>query len=65
MKSPLTIDEVMELMKRNARFEQQCIAQAKSELDSEANSGIDFISKVIKRAQEIKEQRKANGEKTC
>jgi hypothetical protein len=43
----------------NAKFEQECFAQAKAELDTTANSGIDFCLRLLQRAQEIKLSRKA------
>lgn len=45
-------------LKENAVFEQACLDQAKKELDFKANSGIDFIHKVLIRAQQIKLERK-------
>ena len=61
----LTIDEVMKrVMERNVHFEHQCIEQAKRELGNSPTSGIAYIRDVMKRAQQIKAERKANGEQS-
>lgn len=44
-------------MKAHARFEQACVEQAKAELEAEANSGIDFAIRLLRRAQQIKRLR--------
>lgn len=41
----------------NQKLEQACYEQAKQELEGQANSGIDFIRKVLMRAQQIKLER--------
>lgn len=48
--------EQLEWQKRNVVFERDCYEQAKRELEAEASSGIDFVIKVLNRAQQIKEQ---------
>lgn len=64
--NPLTPDEVMA---RHAKFEQECVEQARRELaqESEGNpyacrSAIQYIRQLITRAQEVKARRKAAGE---
>lgn len=50
-------------MQENQRLEQACYEQAQQELESQAHSGIDFISKVLLRAQQIKLERGRNNGK--
>jgi hypothetical protein len=46
-------------MADNATFEQSCYEQAKSEVDGSQMTGIDYLRAVLKRAQEIKAEKRA------
>lgn len=62
---PLTVDEIMQ---RHVTFEHYCIQQAKLELSAESDgdphrkgmSAIEFMRKVCRRAQEIKDRIKGS-----
>lgn len=69
---PLTVDEIFQRVRTkigptateqaNVLFEKECLEQAKLELGSTANCGMDFIHKVLGRAADIKAERIAKGE---